>query len=37
MAALRALRRIDVREGCAVHKLASAPRCMRINNEDFCQ
>jgi uncharacterized caspase-like protein len=37
MAALRALRKVDAREGCAVHKLASVPRCMRINNEDFCQ
>jgi hypothetical protein len=37
MAALRALRRVDAREGCAVHKLVSIPRCIRVNNEDFCQ
>ena len=37
MAALRALRKVDTREGCATLKIATAPRCLRINGEDFCQ
>jgi uncharacterized caspase-like protein len=37
MAALRALRRVDAKEGCTVQNWASAPRCIRINNEDFCR
>ena len=37
MAALRALRKIDTREGCGGHMAIAAPRCQRINNEDFCQ
>ena len=37
MAALRALKKIDTRDGCAGLKIAAAPRCLRVNNEDFCQ
>ena len=37
MAALRALKKIDVGEGCGKQKLMAAPRCLRINGEDFCQ
>ena len=37
MAALRALKKIDVKEGCGRQKQIAAPRCLRINNEDFCQ
>ena len=37
MAALRALKKIDVKEGCARQKPIAAPRCLRINEEDFCQ
>jgi uncharacterized caspase-like protein len=37
MAALRALKKIDAREGCARQKQIAAPRCLRINEEDFCQ
>lgn len=37
MAALRALRKIDANDGCGRQKLAIAPRCLRINNENFCQ
>jgi hypothetical protein len=37
MAALRALRKIDAKEGCGRQKVVVSPRCLRINNEDFCQ
>lgn len=37
MAALRALKKIDAGEGCGRQKAVAAPRCLRINNEDFCQ
>ena len=37
MAALRALKKIDAKEGCGRQKEVAAPRCLRINNEDFCQ
>jgi uncharacterized caspase-like protein len=37
MAALRALKKIDAREGCGRQKQIVAPRCLRINDEDFCQ
>jgi uncharacterized caspase-like protein len=37
MAALRALRKIDANEGCGRQKTVAAPRCLRINNEDYCQ
>ena len=37
MAALRALKKIDAKEGCGRQKQIAAPRCLRINNEDFCQ
>ena len=37
MAALRALKKIDAREGCGRQKQIAAPRCLRINDEDFCQ
>jgi hypothetical protein len=36
MAALRALRKIDAKEGCGRQKVVVSPRCLRINNEDFC-
>jgi uncharacterized caspase-like protein len=36
MAALRALKKIDVADGRARQKLVAAPRCLRVNNEDFC-
>ena len=37
MAALRALNKIDAKEGCGKQKLIAAPRCLRINGEDYCQ
>jgi hypothetical protein len=37
MAALRALKKIDAREGCTRERLVAAPRCLHINNADFCQ
>lgn len=37
MAALRSLKKIDAREGCGRQKQIAAPRCLRINDEDFCQ
>ena len=37
MAALRALRKIDANEGCGWQKTIAVPRCLRINNEDYCQ
>jgi hypothetical protein len=37
MAAFRALKKVDAKEGCAAHQLAAGPRCLRINNEDFCK
>jgi uncharacterized caspase-like protein len=37
MAALRALRKIDTSDGCGRQKTVAAPRCLRINNEDYCQ
>jgi uncharacterized caspase-like protein len=37
MAALRALKKIDAKEGCGRQKQIAAPRCLRINGEDFCQ
>jgi uncharacterized caspase-like protein len=37
MAALRALRKIDANDGCGRQKTIAAPRCLRINNEDYCQ
>ena len=37
MAALRALKKIDAGEGCGKQKLIAAPRCLRINGEDYCQ
>lgn len=37
MAALRALRKIDANDGCSRQKTVIAPRCLRINNEDYCQ
>lgn len=37
MAALRALRKVDSKDGCSVRKRVAAPRCVRVNNEDFCQ
>jgi uncharacterized caspase-like protein len=37
MAALRALRKVDSQDGCSRQKTVAAPRCLRVNNEDFCQ
>jgi Caspase domain len=37
MAALRALRKIDATDGCGRQKVVAAPRCLRVNDEDFCQ
>jgi hypothetical protein len=37
MAALRALKKIGVVDGCGRQKRIAAPRCLRINGEDFCQ
>ncbi|MBR1091816.1 caspase family protein [Bradyrhizobium manausense] len=37
MAALRALKKVDNRDGCARQKTVAAPHCLRVNNEDFCQ
>jgi Caspase domain len=37
MAALRALKKIDANDGCGRQKVVAAPRCLRINGEDFCQ
>ena len=37
MAALRALKKIDVNDGCGRRKVVAAPRCLRVNNEDFCR
>lgn len=37
MAALRALRKVDTKEGCTAHQLAAGPRCLRVNDEDFCR
>lgn len=37
MAALRALKKVEATEGCRTHQLAAAPRCVHINNEDFCR
>jgi hypothetical protein len=37
MAAFRALRKIDAKDGCARQKPIAAPRCLRINEEDFCR
>ena len=37
MAALRALKKVDAHDGCGRQKLVAAPRCLKINNEDFCQ
>jgi hypothetical protein len=36
-AALRALKKIDAKEGRTQQKRIAAPRCLRINNEDFCE
>jgi len=37
MAALRALKKIDAAGGCARERLVAAPRCLHVNNEDFCR
>jgi hypothetical protein len=34
---LRALKKIDARAGCTRERLVAALRCLRVNNEDFCQ
>ena len=36
MAALRALRKIATPDGCAKQQWVSAPRCLRVNGEDYC-
>jgi hypothetical protein len=37
MAALRVLKKIAANEGRGWQKVIAAPRCLRINGEDFCQ
>ena len=37
MAALRALKKIAASEGRGRQKVVAAPRCLRINGENFCQ
>ena len=37
MVALRALKKIDAKDGCARQKPIASPRCLRINEEDFCR
>ena len=36
MAALRALKKIANADGCARQRFLAAPRCLRINGEDYC-
>lgn len=36
MGALRALRKIATPDGCGRQQLMAAPRCIRINGEDYC-
>lgn len=36
MAALRALKKIATADGCGRRQLVTAPRCLRINGEDYC-
>ena len=36
MAALRALRKVEGSDGCGRQKTVAAPRCLRVNGEDFC-
>jgi hypothetical protein len=36
MAALRALKKIADADGCGRKATVAAPRCLRINGEDFC-
>ncbi len=36
MAALRALKKIDAANSCSPEKFVAAPRCLRVNAEDFC-
>ena len=36
MAALRALKKIDAADGCARERIVAAPRCLRVNSENFC-
>ena len=37
MAALRALEKVETKEGCTAHQFAAGPRCLRVNAEDFCR
>ena len=37
MATLRALKKIAANDGCSRQKVVAAPRCLRLNGEDFCQ
>ncbi|WP_271586745.1 caspase family protein [Bradyrhizobium sp. CCBAU 53415] len=37
MAALRALKKVDSQDGCSRRRTLAVPRCLRVNNEDFCQ
>lgn len=37
MAALRALRKVDSHDNCSRLKTLAVPRCLHVNNEDFCQ
>jgi uncharacterized caspase-like protein len=36
MAALRALKKIATSDGCSRQQLIAAPRCLRVNGEDYC-
>jgi hypothetical protein len=27
----------DINDGCGRQKLVAAPRCLRVNNENFCR
>jgi uncharacterized caspase-like protein len=36
MAALRALKKIETGDGCLRQRLVAAPRCLHINDDDFC-
>jgi uncharacterized caspase-like protein len=36
MAALRALKKIATTDGCGRQQLIAAPRCLRVNGEDYC-
>jgi uncharacterized caspase-like protein len=37
MAALRALKKLETADGCGREKPVAAPKCLHVNNEDFCR